>query len=108
VTTLKSVAEKTGAVGHDVRESLQEFGGTAGRKFNEWKEDAGNVLCSMAASARESSARIEDAASKAAKNFSASAFRKDYSEREVFGIAIAAIVGFIAGSALTRTMRSHA
>jgi ElaB/YqjD/DUF883 family membrane-anchored ribosome-binding protein len=108
VTTLKSVAEKTAAVGQDVRESVQGLGESAGRKLNELREEAGTVLRSVTASVRERSAAIEDATCRAAKNFSDSAFRKDYTQGEVVGIMIAALVGFIAGTALTRTTRLRA
>lgn len=122
MTTFKSVAEKAADLGQDVRESMQDLGENAGRRMHDMKKNAGNMLHAAAATMRDSSSAIENAASGAAKHLDAAgAFVKECNVRNVgnrikkygrnhpTGILIgAAVAGFIVGTAFSRTIRSRA
>jgi hypothetical protein len=121
VSTLKTVAETAFELGHEVKESVEEFSRSAGRKLHEAREGTGSALHSAADSVRQGSKAIDNVASGTASRLDATAsFVEDaslkslYTSLRKFGrshltgsLIAAAAVGFIAASALSRATRSR-
>jgi ElaB/YqjD/DUF883 family membrane-anchored ribosome-binding protein len=116
VTTLKTVTETAA----DVKESVQEFARSAGRKIDEAREGTGSALHAVASSVRNGSAAIDSVAAGAAKKLDATgSFVENWELRDVFNglrnfgrshlagtVMVAAAAGFLAGSALRRAAHS--
>lgn len=112
VTTLKTVTETAA----DVKESVQEFARSAGRKIDEAREGTGRSLHAAASSVRSGSAAIDNVAAGAANKLDATgSFVENWELRSVFTglrkfgrshlagtVMVAAAAGFLAGSALRR------
>jgi ElaB/YqjD/DUF883 family membrane-anchored ribosome-binding protein len=120
VTTLKTVAESAAQLGREARESVEEAGRSAERKFDEAREETGAALHTAASTVRSTGRRgseaITDLATGTAEHLDATgSYIEDYDLRRVlagvrsFGrrhlagsLLTAAAVGFFAGSAIRR------
>jgi ElaB/YqjD/DUF883 family membrane-anchored ribosome-binding protein len=121
VTNLKTVAETALELGQEVKESVEEFSRSAGRKLHDAREGTGSALHAAADSVRQGSKAINNVASGTASRLDATAsFVEDASLKSLFSglrkygrshltgsLIAAAAVGFLAGSALSRAARSR-
>jgi len=71
--TLKDAAETATDFGRDVKDSVLEFGKSAGRKIDTARTRTGDVLSNAAASVRQASAKIDVIAGSAAHSLDAAA-----------------------------------
>jgi len=122
MTNLKTVADTALELGQEVRDTVEEFSRTAGRKIQEAREGTGSALHSAADSVRQGSKAIDNVAAGTASRLDATgSFVEDVSLKSVFGslrkfgrshlaetVIAAAAVGFLAGSALNRATRPRA
>ena len=126
MTTLKTVTETASELGKEARDSIEEFGRSAGKKLDEARDQTGDALHSAASSVRrtgrQSSAAIDDCSTRTADGLDATAsFIEDhdlgeavnglrkFARRHLTGSLIAAAaVGFVAASALRRATHSCA
>jgi hypothetical protein len=120
VTTLKDVAEAATNMSRDAKDSVMEFGKSAGRKIDTAREQTGDALQSAASSVREGSARIDVFAGSAASRLDAAAtavkdanMKTVYSGLRRFGqsnfiatVVAAVAVGYLVGAALGRKSAS--
>ena len=112
MTTLKAAADTA----QDVKDSVVEFGRSAGRKMEEARDHTSGALHQAASSVRQGSARIDVLAAGAASRLDATAsFVKDadlkgisaslrrFGRNHLTEVLIAAVaVGYLAGSAFNR------
>jgi ElaB/YqjD/DUF883 family membrane-anchored ribosome-binding protein len=122
LNTLKTVTETASELGKEARESIEELGRSAGRKLNEARDETGDVLHSAASSVRKTgrqgSAAIDNCSTRTADRLDATAsYIEDHDLGDVFtglrriarrhltgSLVAAAVIGFLAGSALSRLM----
>jgi hypothetical protein len=121
VSTLKTVADTAYELGQEVKQSVEEFSRSTGRKLHEAREGTGSALHSAADSLREGSKAIDNVATGTASRLDATAsFVEDVSLRSIYcsmrkfgrshltgSLVAAAAVGFIAATALSRATRSR-
>ena len=112
MTSSRTAAETA----NDVKDSVVEFGRSAGRKIEEVRDQTSGALHGAASSVRQGSARIDVLAADAASRLDApSSFVKDadlkgvsdslrrFGRNHLTGVLIAAVaVGYLAGSAFNR------
>jgi hypothetical protein len=122
MSTLREMAGSAVDLGQDVKDSVEEFTRTAGRKIAVARDTTGSALHSAASSVRESSAAIEGAGRNAAGRLDATAkFVEDFTTPKIsaklrqFGrnnvtafVVAGLAVGFLVGSALSRWGRPQA
>ena len=122
VGTLRKVADTASDLGQDLKDSVEEFSRTAGKKMAAVQDKTGSALHAAAKSVRHSSAAIDNFATGAASRLDKTAsFVEDcnvktisnsvrrFGRKHLTGSLMAAIgVGFIAGVALSRAGRSRA
>ena len=121
MTTLKAVTETATEFGKDTKDSIEEFGRSAGRKMDEARDETGDALHAAASSVRttgrQSSKAIDNCATRTADRLdSAASYVKDHDLRgmlrkfgrqHITGSLVAAVaIGFLAGSALARLTHS--
>jgi ElaB/YqjD/DUF883 family membrane-anchored ribosome-binding protein len=120
VTTLKDVASTALDIGRDVKDTVVQFGASAGRKIDEARDQTSDALHAAAASVRKGSAKIDVLAGSAAKKFDTTASfvedadmkglltgaRRFAKSHPALTLAVGVAVGFWAGSTLTRGMRA--
>lgn len=116
MTNLRTVAQTASDLGTEVKESVADFSRTAGRKIEDARAGTGSALHTAASSVRKSSAAIDDLATGTADRLDATgSFVENYHMKDAlnglmkFGrshlagsLMVAAAVGFLAGSALSR------
>jgi len=125
LTTLDTVTETASELGRDAKEALEKLGRSAGRKFDEARDETGDALHAAASSVRttglQGSAAIGNLAGSAADRLDATASCvEDIDLRDVFtglrrfarrhltgSLVAAAAIGFLAGSALCRATHSR-
>jgi ElaB/YqjD/DUF883 family membrane-anchored ribosome-binding protein len=114
-TKLNVVAETARELGRDVKDSVADFGRSAGRKIDVARDQTGDALHAAASSMRRGSAKIDHLATGAAKRLDATAsFVEDANLKGLiagarrFGknhltltLLVAAAVGFVAGVRLS-------
>ena len=115
-TTIKDVTEAAANMSRDVKDSVVEFGKSAGRKIDTARELTGEALREAASSVRQGSARIDvlagstasrlDAAATAVKdaNFNSvgSGLRRIGQNNLTATVVAAMAIGYLVGSALNR------
>jgi ElaB/YqjD/DUF883 family membrane-anchored ribosome-binding protein len=124
LTTLRTLTEKASQLGTGAKESVEEFGRSAGRKLDEAREDTGDALHSAASSVRATGRRGSEAignlATGAADRLDATAFYVEehdlrsaltglrrFGRKHLTGSLVAATaIGFLAGAALSRVTHS--
>jgi ElaB/YqjD/DUF883 family membrane-anchored ribosome-binding protein len=124
LTSLKTLTDAASELGKDARESVEELGRSAGRKFDDARDDTAGALHTAASSirrtGRQSSAAIDNVTTGAADRLDATAsYVEDHDLRVVFNglrkfgrrhltgsLMVAAAVGFFAGAALNRVANS--
>jgi ElaB/YqjD/DUF883 family membrane-anchored ribosome-binding protein len=120
VATLKTLTETASELGKEAKESMEELGRAAGKKLDEMRDEAGGALHTAAKSVRTTGRRglkaIDNLASGAADRLDATAsYVKDHDLKGMLSgvrkfsrrhptrsLLIAAAIGFLAGSALSR------
>jgi hypothetical protein len=121
VTNLKTVAETAAELGKEVKQSVNEFGRSAGSRLENARAGTGSALHAAASSVRKGSAAIDGLAAGAANRLDATAsyvegfeVKNAFARLREFGtshltatIVGAAAAGFLAGSALSRASRSN-
>jgi ElaB/YqjD/DUF883 family membrane-anchored ribosome-binding protein len=125
LTTVKTLTEQASDLGKDAKESMEELGRSASRKFDEARDETGDALHTAASSVRktgrQSSEAIDNLAGTAADRLDATAsYVEDLDLRDVFTglrrfgrrhltgcLVAAAAIGFLAGSALCRATHSR-
>ena len=126
LTTLRTLTETASELGKEAKESIEEFGRSAGRKLDEARDETGDALHSAASSVRKTghqgSAAIDDCSTRAADRLDATAsFIEDHDLGDAFNglrrfarrhltgsLVAAAAIGFLAASALRRVTHSCA
>jgi ElaB/YqjD/DUF883 family membrane-anchored ribosome-binding protein len=124
LSTLKTLTETASELGKEAKETVEGFGRSAGRKFDDAREETGGALHSAASSVRAGGRRgsdaIDSAASGAADRLDATAsYVEDHDLRDIFkglrkfgrrhltgSLMVAAAIGFLAGSVFVRATRS--
>jgi ElaB/YqjD/DUF883 family membrane-anchored ribosome-binding protein len=125
LTSLKTVTESAAELGNETKASMEELGRSAGRKMDDARDEAGAALHSAASTVRttgrQGSEAIGNLATSAADRLDATAsYVEDHDLRDVFtglrrfgrrhlagSLVAAAAIGFLVGSALSRTTHSH-
>jgi ElaB/YqjD/DUF883 family membrane-anchored ribosome-binding protein len=123
LNTLKTLTETASELGKGAKESMEEFGRSAGKKLDEARNESAGALHAAASSVRttgrQGSGAIDKLAAGAAQSLDATAsYVEDHDLRGVltslrsFGrrhltgsLVAAAAIGFLAGSALLRVTR---
>ena len=118
MTTLKEVTETASQFGKDVKDSVEDFSRSAGKKFEAAKEGTGDALHSAASSVRKGSAAIDNVADRLDAT---GTFVEDCELKSAFkglrkfgrshlteSLVVAAAIGFLAGSAFRRSPRAGA
>jgi hypothetical protein len=114
--TLKDVTEAATNMSRDVKDSVVEFGKSAGRKIDTAREQTGDALREAASSVRQGSARIDVLAGSAASRLDAAATAlkeanfnsvctgvRRFAQNNLTATVVAAIaIGYLVGSALNR------
>ena len=126
MTPLRTLTESASDLGKEAKESVEEFGRSAGRKLDEARDETGAALHTAASSVRKTgrqgSKAIDNLATGAADRLDATAtYVEDHDLRDAltglrrFGrrhlagsLVAAAALGFFAGSALSRAAHSCA
>ena len=124
MTPLRTLTESASDLGKEAKESVEQFGRSAGKKLDEVREETGAALHTAASSVRKtgrkSSEAIDNLATGAADRLDATAsYVEDHDLRDVFtglrkfgrshlteSLIAAAAFGFLAGSALSRAAHS--
>jgi ElaB/YqjD/DUF883 family membrane-anchored ribosome-binding protein len=120
-TTLKQAAATATDPGKDVKDSVMEFGKSAGRKIDSAREQAGDALHAAASSLRKGSARIDVLAAGAAQRLDATASMVEDTDLKGLGagvrrfaknhltltLLVAVAAGFWAASTLSRATRAE-
>ena len=124
LTTLRTVSETASELGKEAKESIQELGRSAGKKLDEARDETGEALHSAASSVRrtgrQSSAAIDNCSTRTADRLDATAsYIEDHDLGDAFiglqrfarrhlagSMVTAAVIGFLAGSALSRLTHS--
>ena len=121
MTTLKTVAETASELGQEVKETVEEFGRSAGRKLDDAREGTGGALHAAASSVRKGSEAIDNLATGAADRLDATASCiEDFKLKNVFtdlrkfgrnhlagSLMLAGAIGFCVGSVFSRATRSR-
>jgi hypothetical protein len=125
LTTLKTLAEQASELGKDAKESVEALGRSAGKKLDDARDETAGRLhtaaSSVRATGRQGSEAIGNLANGAADRLDATgSYVEDhdlkdaltglrrFGRRHLTGSLIAvAVVGFIAGSALSRAVYSR-
>lgn len=120
MATLKTLTETASELGKEAKDSMEELGRAAGRKLDEMRDEAGGALHTAASSVRTTGRRglkaIDNLATGAADRLDATAsyvkdhdlkgmltgIRKFSRKHPTRSLLIAAAIGFLAGSALSR------
>jgi len=114
--TLKDVTEAATNMSRDVKDSVVEFGKSAGRKIDTAREQTGDALREAASSVRQGSARIDVLAGSAASRLDAAATAlkeanfnsvctgvRRFAQNNLTATVVAAIaIGYLVGSARNR------
>ena len=126
VTTLRTLTDTASELGKEARESVEEFGRSAGRKVDQARDDTGDALHAAASSVRstgrKSSEAIDNCSTRTADRLDATAsYVEDHDLRDVFtglrkfgrrhltgSLVAAAALGFLAGSAISKATHSCA
>ncbi len=124
MTTLSKLTETAAELGKEARDAVDKLGQSAGRKLDEVRDDTGGALHSAAASVRQAgrkgSKAIDDMTTGTADRLDATgSYVEDHNltsvctDLSVFGrrhltgsLVLAAAIGFLAGSALSRMTHS--
>jgi|SRR5271157_5268280 len=124
LTTLRTLTEQASELGKEAKESIEELGRSAGKRLDEARDETGDALHTAAASVRKTgrqgSEAIDNLATSAADRLDATAsYVEDHDLRDVFtglrrfarrhlagSLVVAATIGFLAGSALSRVAHS--
>lgn len=124
LTPLRTLTESASDLGKEAKESVEQFGRSAGKKLDEVREETGAALHTAASSVRKTGRQGSDAISNlaagAADRLDATAsYVEDRDLRDAFAglrrfgrrhltgsLVAAAAVGFLAGSALSRAAHS--
>jgi ElaB/YqjD/DUF883 family membrane-anchored ribosome-binding protein len=124
LTTLKTVTETASELGKEAKESVEELGRSAGRRLDEARNETADALHAAASSVRttgrKGSEAIDNLATSAADRLDATAsYVEDHDLRDVFtglrrfgrrhlagSLVTAAVIGFLAGSVLSRVTHS--
>ena len=125
LTTLRTLTENAVEHGKETKESLEELGRSAGRRLDQARDETGDALHSAASSVRKTgrqgSAAIDDCSTRTADRLDATAsFIEDhdlgdaltglqkFARRHLTGALVAAaVIGFLAASALSRVTHSR-
>jgi hypothetical protein len=119
-TTLKDLASTAMDLGRDVKDTVVQFGESAGRKIDDARDQTGGALHAAAASMRKGSAKIDVLAGSAAKKLDTTAsFVEDANMNSLFTgvrrfgqnhltltLLVGAAVGFWAAATLGRGDRA--
>jgi hypothetical protein len=110
MSTLREMAGSAAELGQEVRESVEEFSRSAGKKMAEARDTTGSALHAAASSVRGAAGRLDATGSFVeditTRNITAKLQkfgRNHLTECVVAGLAI----GFLAGSALTRALHAR-
>jgi ElaB/YqjD/DUF883 family membrane-anchored ribosome-binding protein len=124
LTTLRTLTDTASELGNEARGSVEEFGRSADRKLDQARDDTGDALHAAASSVRctgrKGSEAIDNLATGTADRLDATAsYVEDHDLRDVFAglrnfgrrhltgsLVVAAAVGFLAGSALSKATHS--
>ena len=120
MTTLRAITETAGDLSREVKDSVADFGRTAGRKIHGAQHQTGGALHAAACSVRRSSAKIDNLAGGAARRLDATASFVEHASLKGFftglrrfgqnhltaAMLAGAAIGFWAGSALGRAVQS--
>jgi len=124
LTTLHTLTEQASELGQEAKQSVEELGRSAGKKLDEARDETGGALHAAASSVRstgrQSSKAIDQCSTRTADRLDATAsyiedhdlgdaltgLRK-FARRHLTGsMVVAATVGFLAGSAISRVTHS--
>jgi hypothetical protein len=119
-TTLKDLASTAMDIGRDVKDTVVQFGESAGRKIDDARDQTGGALHAAASSMRKGSAKIDVLAGSAAKKLDTTAsFVEDANMKGLFAgarrfgqnhltltVLAGVAVGFWAASTLSRGVRA--
>jgi ElaB/YqjD/DUF883 family membrane-anchored ribosome-binding protein len=124
MTTLRTFTDTASELGKEAKESVEEFGRSAGMKLDQARDDTGDALHAAASSVRSTgrkgSEAIDNLATGAANRLDATgSYVEDHDLRDVFtglrnfgrrhltgSLVAAAAVGFLAGSAIGKATHS--
>lgn len=124
MTTLKEVTETASELGKEAKQSIEELGRSAGRRLDQARDETGDALhsaaCSVRKTGRQSSAAIDNLATGTADRLDATAsYIEDHELGDAFtglrriarrhltgSMVAAAVIGFLAGSFLSRVTHS--
>jgi ElaB/YqjD/DUF883 family membrane-anchored ribosome-binding protein len=124
LTNLKAITKTASELGKEAKESVEEFGRTAGKKLDVARDETGDALHAAASTVRttgrKSSEAIDNLATSAADKLDATAsyvedhdlsdaltgLRKLCRRHVTESMVAAAVIGFLIGSYLTRATRS--
>ena len=115
----KTITETASELGKDVKESVHQFGRSAGKGFDAARDSTGDALHAAASSVRKGSAALDRAAAGASDRLDATAsYVEEYELRDTVaglrklgrkhltGSLITAVaLGFFAGAAFSRAVR---
>ena len=122
MTSFTSLTDAASELGKDAKESVEDFGRSAGKKVDGAREDTADALHTAASSVRSSGRQMDHLAAGTADKLDATAsFVEDYELKDVFvsirrfarrhlteSLVAAATIGLIAGVAVHRVAHSCA
>jgi ElaB/YqjD/DUF883 family membrane-anchored ribosome-binding protein len=114
------MTDKASDAGREAKESIEELAQSAGRRLDQARDDTGDALHAAADSVRTTGRSVDNLASSAADRLDATAsYVEDTDLRDVLtglrrfagrhltgSLVAAVVIGFIAGTALSRGTRS--
>lgn len=122
MSTIKTVADSAVELGHNVKDTVEEFSRTASQKLGEVRDSTGSALHSAASTVRQGQAAVNNVAAGTASKLDATgnfvencttgnmiASVRNFSSNHMGQVFLAAVaVGFIAGTLLNRSGSSRA
>jgi hypothetical protein len=120
-TSIKQVAATAFDMSRDVKDSVADFGRSAGRKIDHARSQTGGALHAVASTVRKGSRKIDNFAYGTAKRLDATArfvedadlkglrsgARRFAQNHLTLTLLVSAVAGFWAASALNRSIRAH-